>query len=335
MAISAPTSLAVTPASGFVAPSMAAEPLATAHQNINYLWTYHSPPMVDVCPTLAAAQTRSTMVIPILPSVDGIKYAGVLCVVPSATSTFGWAIRYTTSYVYGATTWTSWASGTGVSGTANTLSAIAIAAATLPANAVAIELDVDVGGGTGTIRVDHLLLYPQADAPTAGVRTSEYIASDDGLLSTATAAIHVEWLNRCKTSPVALLKDRKQCAFSFVQIEGNGVAFVATSTEFSALPIGRLWLPYQTEATLHCRVIASASTGTTTGCVRLGSDQQSIADRATFAADRTIQSDTLTVTTKGDKGMEYVDLVLQAKQSTGTPANLRIHACMVWWEPMG
>ena len=313
---------------------MAAEPLATAHQNINYLWTYHSPPMVDVCPTLTAAQSRHSIVIPVLTSVDGIKYAGVLCVVPSATSTFKWSVRYTTSYVYPTTTWTSWASATGVAGTANTVSAIAIAAATLPANAVAIELDVEVTG-TGTIRVDHLLLYPQADAPTAGVRTSTYVASDDGLLSVATAAIHTEWLNRCKSSPVALLKDRKQCAYSFVQIEGNSVAYSCTSPDFTQLPVGRLWLPYQTgDVTLHCRVIASAASGTTTGCVRLSSVQQDIADRAVFNADRTIQSATLVVATTGDPGMEYVDLVLEAKQSS-TLANVRIHAVMIWWEPMG
>ena len=313
---------------------MAAEPLATAHQNINYLWTYHSPPMVDVCPTLTAAQSRHSIVIPVLTSVDGIKYAGVLCVVPSATSTFKWSVRYTTSYVYPTTTWTSWASATGVAGTANTVSAIAIAAATLPANAVAIELDVEVTG-TGTIRVDHLLLYPQADAPTAGVRTSTYVASDDGLLSVATAAIHTEWLNRCKSSPIALLQDRKQCAYSFVQIEGNSVAYSCTSPDFTQLPVGRLWLPYQTgDVTLHCRVIASAASGTTTGCVRLGSVQQDIADRAVFNADRTIQSATLVVATTGDPGMEYVDLVLEAKQSS-TLANVRIHAVMIWWEPMG
>ena len=88
---------------------MAAEPLATAHQNINYLWQHHSPPMVDVCPTLTAAQARHTMVIPVIPSVDGIKYAGVLCVVPSDTSTFDWSIRYCTAYTFGSTTWTSWA----------------------------------------------------------------------------------------------------------------------------------------------------------------------------------------------------------------------------------
>ncbi len=334
MAISAPSAVAVTPASGFIAPAMAAEPLATAHQNINYLWQHHSPPMVDVCPTLTAAQARHTMVIPVIPSVDGIKYAGVLCVVPSDTSTFDWSIRYCTAYTFGSTTWTSWASATGVAGTANTLSAIAIAAATLPANAVAIELDVDIGGGSGTIRVDHLLLYPQADAPTAGVRTSTYVASDDGLLTTTNAAIHTEWLNRCKSSPVALIRDRLQAAYSFVQIEGNGVAFVADSTDWQRLPVGRLWLPYQTgNVTLQCRVIASAASGTVADRVRFGADQQSIADRVTFDADRTIQSATLVVATTGDPGMEYVDLVLEAKQSS-TPVDLRIHAVVAWWEPM-
>ena len=334
MTISAPTTLAVTPASGFVAPPMAAEPLATAHQNINYLWTYHSPPMVDVCPTLAAATSQHIVVIPVLTSADGIKYAGVLCVVPSATATFDWSIRYCTAYTYGATTWTSWASGGAVAGTANTLSAIAIAATTLPANAVAIELDVDSRSGGGTIRVDHLLLYPQADAPTTGVRTSGYIPSDDGLLTTATAAIHTEWINRAKASPLALLQDRKQCAYSFVQIEGNSVAYSCTSPGYTRLPVGRLWLPYQSgSVTLHCRVIASAASGTTTDCVRLGSDQQNISGVATFDADRTIQSATLVVQTTGDPGMEYVDLVLEAKQSS-TPASVRIHAVMVWWEPL-
>jgi hypothetical protein len=180
-----------------------------------------------------------------------------------------------------------------------------------------------------------LLLYPQADAPTSGVRTSTYVASDDGLLTTATAAIHTEWLNRCKSSPIALLQDRKQCAYSYVQIEGNSVAYSCTSPDFTQLPVGRLWLPYQTgDVTLHCRVIASAASGTVTDRVRFGSAGQDIADRATFDADRTIQSATLVAATTGDPGMEYVDLVLEAKQSS-TPANVRVHAVMVWWEPMG
>ena len=331
MSISAPTALAVTPQSGFIVPPMAAEPLATAHQNINYLWGYHSPPMVDVCPTLTAAQTRHTIAVPVLPSVDGIKYAGVVCVVPSATSTFDWTIKYCTSYTGTGTTWTSWASATGIAGTAGVLSAIAVAATTLPANAVAMQLDVQAA--SGTVAVHHWLLYPRPDASGTGTKTSGFTPSDDGLLTTAGAAIHTEWLNRCKSSPLALLADRAQAAYSFAQAEGNTVAYFCTAPNWVALPVGRLWLPYQTAAVLAVKIIASALGGTTTDCVRLRQSGRPLSEAVTADADRTIQSGTMTVYPQGEAGQAYVDLICEAKQATGGN-NVRIHAVMAWWVPL-
>lgn len=331
MAITTPSNVLVTSQANLLAPPMDRYPLQTALENLNYLWAYHRPPVVDVCPTADPSVGRGTFAIPIIPSVDGLKYAARLCLWASTSTTFTGSIKYTTNYTGMSTTWTSWRSVSG-SITGAALTTWNTSPTVLPASAVAIQVDVQVSGGS--VRVDHVLVYPAPDDPVAGIQPSGYLPFDDGMLSTAGAPIHTEHLNRCKISSLAVLRDRLQAAFSFAQVEGGVDYERSGAAGWRALPTARLWLPYQSTGVLLWRVIASTSGGTTTDRVRVR--QVGLSDVAqdtpTFDADRTIQAATQAVVPLGDGPMRYVDLALEA-EIAGVSDSTRIHAAMAWWFP--
>lgn len=332
MTISTGGNIQITAQQALVNPAMDQWPLRTALENINYLWKWHRPPLVDLCPTTDPLQGRATIAIPIIPSVDGLPYKADLCIWATAATTFTGTIKYCTSYTGLGTTWTSWKS---VSGgvSAAVLTLWNTTAGTLPATAVALQVDVQVAAGA--VRVDHVLVYPAPGDAVAGIQPSGFVPFDDGMISATGSPIHTEHINRCKTSSLAVLRDRVQAAFSFAQVEGNAVDYDRSgSAGWRALPMARLWLPYQSKATLLWRVIASTSGGTTTDVVRVR--QLGVFDPMavlpTFDADRTIQTAVMEVTPQGSGAMRYVDLALEAERA-GVSDSTRIHSAMAWWFP--
>lgn len=252
MAVTPPALLEITPSQDLVLPAMDEQPLRRALENVNHLWQYFRPPLVDVCPTVAPAVARTiTIVVPIVPSADGLRYTFRTEVVCSAVSTLTVDVDYCTAWtgLAASASPTAW---TGIFATtsatpAGTRHAQTDLSMVIPATAIALKFEVSVAAGT--ISLHHLLVLPGAAAPTAsGVQLSGYACFDDGILvALAGAPIHTEFLNRCKRSSRALLRDRRQMCFSFGQDEAkaNMRAVLTGDTSGVDLPPVRCYFPGQ------------------------------------------------------------------------------------------
>src|SRR3989304_2718846 len=103
MAITTPAGIQITSTSGLMLPTMGKQPLQRALENLNYLWKFHRPPLVDVC--LNPSTTRDYFVIPIMPSADGLDYTAVHRLMPTNTTKCNITIDYCTASTGGGTTW--------------------------------------------------------------------------------------------------------------------------------------------------------------------------------------------------------------------------------------
>lgn len=338
--ITTPSTIQVTPATGLLVPPMAAQPLRRALENLNYLYKWHRPPLVDVCPTCATAGGRGTFVYPIAPSADGLRYNFEHRIMPSNNSTCAITVDYTTAYAGGATAWTNiYASNPAT--TANTLLTQQDNAQTVPANAVALR--VDYQAAAGTIAPQHLLVYPAPDAPTAGIKACGFRPFDDGMLTATGAPVHTELVNRCKLSALAVLRDRRQQALTFLQVETGTPWIVCPSDKgtilsgalyeaFNDLPPVRLFLPYQgPDVQLTVAVLADVDAGGTAGLVRVHQVNHPQGEEVTFAADGAINTANLTVHLSGSGTDRYADLAIGAKCTHGNKTRLR--AVSAYWRP--
>lgn len=332
--ITTPAAIQIVKASELYVPPMAAQPLKKALENLNYLYKWHRPPLVDLCPTRNQAGDRGFAAhIPILPSADGLRYTFETRIYPAATSTCTVAVNYCTTYAGGGTAWTNLATTAGIATTANTPLLHTDASLTIPANAVALRLNV-TAAGADHLRVDHWLVYPTPVAPVAGIAAgSGFTPFDDGILAAAGAPIHTELLNRCKLSTVAVTRDRWQMAMSFAQQAESAVAYAcASSTTFTALPPVRVYLPAATNGHLYFRVLATVSAGATTNLVRVRQIGVAGGLDATFNADGTLDANGFDVFVQrpGEFGA-YVDLEVAVKNTVGNSTSLR--TVVGFWRP--
>jgi len=315
-------------------PPMAAQPLKTALENLNYLWKWHRPPLVDLCPTRNVAADRGFVAhIPIRPSADGLSYTFETRILPFATSTCTVKIEYCTTYAGAGTTWTNLATTAGIATTAHTHLTHTDASLTIPAAAVALRLTV-TAAGSGYLRVDHFLVYPTPVAPVAGIASgSGFVPFDDGLLGAAGAPIHTELINRCKLSAVAVTRDRWQMAVSFVQQAESTVAYPCSgSTTWTALPPMRVYLPGQTNGHLYLHVLATVDAGATADLVRIRQIGVAGGLAATFNADETLDANGFDVFVQrpGELGA-YVDLEIACRNTAGNTTSLR--TVVGFWRP--
>lgn len=315
-------------------PPMAAQPLKTALKNLNYLWKWHRPPLVDLCPTRNVAADRGFVAhIPIRPSADGLPYTFETRIWPAATSTCTVKIEYCTTYAGAGTTWTNLVTTASIAMTDTTHLTHTDASLTIPAAAVALRLTV-TAAGSDRLRVDHFLVYPTPIAPVAGIASgSGFVPFDDGLLGAAGAPIHTELINRCKLSAVAVIRDRWQMAVSFVQQAESTVAYSCSgSTTWTALPPMRVYLPGQTGGHLYLQVLATVDAGATADLVRVRQIGVAGGLAATFNADETLDANGFDVFVQrpGELGA-YVDLEIACRNTAGSITSLR--TVVGFWRP--
>lgn len=319
MAIVTPTDVGIVPQWQMLLPQMVAQPLQTALRNLNYLHRFHRPALVSAAVNADPLLTRTSEYhIPIIPSADGIRYTfetRFLC--SNATQTVNVSLDYCTVYAGGATVWTNLTANNVVTGGAGTLTTRTDADLTIPATAVALRWTL-TAPGAGTRTDHHLLCYPTPAAPTATAYASGFRCFDDGLyLAANDAPVHTEWLNRCKASAAAIVQDRKQMAFSFVQEYRTSPRLTRTSGAGSegAYPIGRAFFPNQKGATtLDVQVIAGVSAGATAGLISL---TQAGAGKVTLAASGAIESGVLPVQLEGNGLLAHADLRFWLKATVG------------------
>ena len=345
MTITTNGSVAVTGDSALLVPAMAATPLQTALENLNYLYKWHRPALVDYCPTADDLQTRNTFVIPIIPSVDGMRYTFQHRLVAANTSTVAIKVEYTTTAAM--TVWSSIYTDAAVATTAATLLVNSKADQVIPADAVALRVDYDMAAGF--LYCHQILVLPGPAAPTAGILTSGFVLFDDGMLAAAGAPVHTELVNRCKLSTLAVLRDRYQCAFSFGQKDGAVLiptpSFLPPAdTDWFALPTVRAWFPWQgPDVTVEWRALATVSGGATTSLVRVRQVNVTNGEVRVFAADGAIQAgaqivagggvstDAMTLHLQGDGAMRYADLELSGRATAGNQTSVR--AAFAFWRP--
>jgi len=318
MTVNTPAGIQVSKEYQFMLPAMAQEPLKTALENCNYLIKHHRPAIVDDCPNQSYTMTRTaTYAVPITPSADALRYTFETrwrC--SSATQSVTVTVDYTTSYVAGGgTTWVNIFSQATVSAGAGTITVQTKADQAIPATAVALRYQI-TAPGAGDRDDQHLLVYPTPADTTTGVATSGAVPFDDGLMTSVDlAAIHTEWINRCKTTAVAVLQDRKQRAYSFLDEEGNAGFGRSSAEDWYSLPPVRVYLPHQSPTVkLQFYVLSLVNAGATADLIRIS---QLGGTQVKAAATDTIQNVELTVTTKGSGAMTHADIRVEVKTTAG------------------
>lgn len=327
MAITTPATVNVNTASQLYLPAMAGA-LQAALENCNYLMKWHRPPLASVCYTATDALTRQSIyVFPIMPSADALRYTfehRIVC--SSASQAITITVDETTTYAGAGTTWNNiYSQGITSNGTGGLLTTQVDIDKTVPATATALRVTY-TAPAAGSRNDHHVLAYPTPAAPTSGVQTgSGAIPFDDGLIVHADrAAVHTEWINRCKATAAAVLTDRKQNCLSFVQDETTRPYNWSTlGTGHYPLPPARIWLPNQgPQVTLDLRVLAKVDGGATSDLISIRQLNDDYAQSIVFAADNTVKSENVTLNMKGSGRMSYADVEIGVAHSAGQITSL-------------
>lgn len=318
MAIVVPTGVGIVPQWQTVLPQMVSQPLQTALRNLNYLHVYHRPALVTACMNSDPLLTRTSEYhVPVIPSADGLRYTfETRFVCSNGTQTVNVSWDYCTTYAGGATVWTNLTANNVVTGGAGTLTTRTDANLTIPATAVAVRLTL-TAPAAGDRTDHHMLVYPTPSNPTSTAYASGFRSFDDGLFLAANdAPVHTEWLNRCKSSAAAVLTDRKQMAFAFVQEFRTAPRLVRSTGDLEGVyPLARCFLPNQKgTATLDVRVIAGVSAGGTADLISLS---QVAGAKAILTASGSIESDSLVVQIEGNGLLAGGDLQFGLKYTAG------------------
>jgi hypothetical protein len=333
MAINPQTDVQIASKAALTLPSMVKQPLLDALENLNYLWSHHSPQLVDVCPN-PNSTGRDGYILPLIPSADGIEYTFEHRLMPDTTSSVDIVVEYHTDLTL-AGAWTplyNVSPGT----TANALLTEVDTGRPIPGDAVALRVEYTAANPlTEEVYPHHLLVYPAPGNPTAGIKAgSGHIPFDDGLLNGAAgAAVHTEFLNRCKTSTLALLRDRWQNCLSFVQLStGVPLVGVFAQTDMQALPFVRAWFPYQgPDIQITLFVLGDVTAGADTDMIQVRQVGVPDGETKTFHANGEIGTKTMTLHLQGEGAMKYADLEIGAKATAGNWIYPR--SVMGFWRP--
>lgn len=337
MAITTPAGIQISKDYQLLVPAMAKQPLQRALENLNYLWKFHRPALVDVCPNVDLARGGHTMVYPIAPSADGLRYDFEHRIMPTANSNCAITVDYTTAYAGGGTDWVN-IYAVNPATTANTLLTHNDASLVIPATAVALRVDYLVAAGN--IAPQHILIHPAPSNAVAGIQASGFTPFDNGLLVGQTGApVHTEYLNRCKISALSLLRDRRQQVLSFLQRDAGvpwspcpPAAPVVDYTQFQDLPAVRVFLPFQgPDATIAISALADVDAGGTANLISVRQVGVPDANQATFAANGAINTANLVLHLQGQGLDRYADLAIGAKITASNNTYLR--AVSAYWRP--
>ena len=335
MTITTAGSPTIIKAQRFLQPEADAQPLQQILENANSAYMLHRPPLLQCLFTTGDNIDRQcTIQIPINPSADDLRYTFKHYLLPQTSSPNDdmtvkveeWSAAGGWSTVYGPAT----ISATDGTRTSHTHTA------SIDAASVKIRLTYTRANG-GAYRPEGLLVYPDPATLAAGVKASGFVPFDDGLLTSSGAGLNVEHHNRPKRNAHALLADRKQCAFSFVQEDDPSLVShdIATpgldASVLLRIAQGRVVVPGQSAPLLRVRCIASVSAGSTSDRVyvrQVNGAQVELDANGTSAAptEATIRLDL------AQPGTLAASALLQALGQRTAGNSLYIHAIVAWWE---
>jgi hypothetical protein len=335
MTITTPATPEIIKAQTFLQPDADAEPLQTILENANAAYMLHRPPLIQcLYTTIDRIDRDCTLQIPVHPSADDLQYAFRHYLLPQTSSPNDdmtvqveqWSSGGGWSTIYGPTT---------ISATDNTR-LVHTHDTVIDADALKLRITY-TRANSGEYRPEGLLVYPNPTALVAGVKASGFVPFDDGLLSATGAGLNVEHHNRAKRNAHALLADRHQCAFSFVQEDdpthvAHDIATPALDASVALrIAQGRAVLPGQSEPLLRVRCIASVSAGADNDLVLFRQVQgaQVELDADGTAAAPTEATLRLALAQPGTMG---ASALLQALGKRTAGNSMYLHALVAWWE---
>jgi len=326
MTIQNPGTLAVTPMSSLTKVPMTREQLQQSLNNCNFLYAAHAPDLVCGIVTCDPTEPLARSVVaPVIPSADGLEYEFRFIIMPSATTTFAFAVDYATTY---GGSWTNIFNATGIPTTAGTLLEVFDDGA-IPANAVALRWTVTPTSGSYEWHCVQAAPYTAGITAPIALVSSGFISFDDALLAATGAPINTEMVNRVRANCSALLRDRKQVAYCFVQ--PTTPRRTVSSSDYAPLPTARIHLPYQTGTVrLLWRGIATINTGSPTDLIVIQAQTDTGAGAALkLDADGTIQSGTMDAVVQGYGLAAYVDVAVHVVAPNAT----RLLALVAYLDP--
>lgn len=339
--------LTITPAEDLIFRPMAEAPLDAALGNVNWLWLYHRPPLVDACPMIGSGISRTSyVVIPIVAADDAtdMRYDVRTVAITSAAANLTVTLEYCTAYTGLAasgtpTTWTNIFTQATATG-AGTVTVQTKTAQSIPATAVALRWTVSVS--VGTYELHHLSALPAPTAIPTGVRPSGFVPYDDGISALTGAPMHTELLNRCRGSAISVLRDRRimRMCLAADETQANCAASETDKTALAAWPQVTIGFPYAGETVdLAVYALATVSAGSSAGLIEVRQVAEPglpVTGSITLAASGTdgsggIKTDTLTVRPVGQGLARRATLDVRSKTTAGN--DLHIHALVAIWRP--
>lgn len=320
--------------SDLLSPPLMQDPLKLALRNANYLYRNHSPALLSVAYCTVGTLTRiSYYHIPVLMGLDSLRYDfehRFAC--SAATQTITVTVDYCTVYAGAGTAWTNLYAQNETTGAAGAVYRSITTGIAIPTTAVAIRTQYSAPAA-GTRTDHHVLVYPNSQPISAGITASGFVPWDDGALTSAEGfALHEEHLNRVGKNAAYTLRDRKQCAFAWVQEYTATPHFVCSDTNNGQLgyelPAVRCYLPLANSTTLDVRAIATVSAGSQSDRLALGAVD---GDIVSLSASGAIVSGTLDVTTQDEGLTAYVDLQAIPSNTAGNSTN--VYALVAWYAP--
>lgn len=326
MTVTYPSTYTITADGALVLPLADAAPLSTANANANCHYQQHRPPLRSVVYCSEQA-TSSVFRLAMEPSADGLVYrfrhyvrtdataTDVTIEVESQAAGGGW------STIYGPTAHAAGASST-----------VAIDHdVTIPATDD--ELRVTYTRGADLCQPDSLVIYPTPTSPTTR-RTSGFWPYDDGLLTATGAPLNTEFVNRPWRNTAAVVADRVQCLFGFVQPEGAAQYDLTgtTTADGGWVLLGQCiaQVPYAPSTiTVTVATIASVSAGVTADRVRMTVGGVS----TTLDADDTVQTASVVAPVE-QAGTMQASVTIEVYASYDSGQTLDVIDAAAWYTPI-
>ena len=328
MTIPSPSAVTILSPSAFVLPELDTDPLQTALTNVNAVYRFHSPALIQCTPCESAAGAGPFVYyIPIRPSSDSLDYIFDAALTPSITVTRTYST--TTSTDLSTATFSTIGTTTGATGATGIVSEGPF---TLGSTDRILKVEISVS--SGTVWPQSLCIYPDTQTVPTGSSACGFRAYDDGILSATDSPIHQEFLDRCKRSALLVYQDRRQNAYSFVTEATARASHLGhvSSSESYPWPRARMRLPgYGAASTFRVEALADyGAGGAVTRAITVTLHGQTSVSLQ-LDADATVQSGTLTVDPKGDGLAAFVDVDLQI--SGEGVGDVYVHSVMIWPEP--
>jgi hypothetical protein len=248
-----------------------ASPLSKLGENINHLYRYHSPALVNLALVNTGSATASsrTYIFAMPASTDAEP--------PSATTNYrmevhGFTDQSTTLtaqlwYQAGQSTST-WSTAFSASGTVNGDGWVRGTGALLT---TVTHGKLVISAAAGNIVPHCVIIYPQAPLPQPTVKTDDgFIPYVSTVLESVTGAgIHREMLNRFRENVRVILRSRRQAVFGYVDTETATHRFTNTNNSSALVAVTGAHLPGQRGATITVRYRITGTAGGTSNKVYL------------------------------------------------------------------